>query len=103
MNKKSIIITLVILAGLLIAFLYWPKTNKSDSITLPNIQEITRDSIIRDSIYIVNDSIVEKIKYVEKEYNEEVSNIMSNSDSVNLCVFSEYIDRYNNQRTAKNN
>lgn len=66
-----------------------------------NVQEIMRDSIIRDSIYIVNDSIVEKIKYIDKKYDEKVSTIMSSSDSINLCFFSEYIDRYNNQRTVK--
>lgn len=67
----------------------------------PNVQEIREDSIIRDSIYIVNDSIVEKIKYIDKKYDEKVSTIMSSSDSINLCFFSEYINRYNNQRTVK--
>lgn len=63
----------------------------------PDIKEIVRDSLIRDSIYLVNDSIVTKIKYVEKEYNEEVSTIMSNSDSSNLEFFSRYIENYNNK------
>ena len=69
--------------------------------SIPNVQEIVRDSLIRDSIYIVNDSIVEKIKYIDKKYDEKVSTIMSSSDSINLCFFSEYINRYNNQRTVK--
>lgn len=87
--------------GLIIIYLSVPKKD-SNPIT-PNVQEIVRDSIIRDSIYIVNDSIVEKIKYIDKEYDEKVSTIMSSSDSINLCFFSEYIDRYNNQRATKNN
>ena len=87
--------------GLLIIYLLIPK--KEIAVSLPNVQEIVRDSIIRDSIYIVNDSIVEKIKYIDKEYDEKVSTIMSSSDSINLCFFSEYIDRYNNQRATKNN
>ena len=87
--------------GLLIIYLLIPK--KEPTVSPPNVQEIVRDSIIRDSIYIVNDSIVEKIKYIDKEYDEKVSTIMSSSDSINLCFFSEYIDRYNNQRATKNN
>lgn len=61
----------------------------------PNVQEIVRDSLIRDSIYIVNDSIVEKIKYIDKEYDEKVYTIMSSSDSINFYFFVEYIKNYN--------
>lgn len=84
--------------GLIIIYLSAPKKDIS-----PNVQEVVRDSIIRDSIYIVNDSIVEKIKYIDKEYDEKVSTIMSSSDSINLCIYAEYIDRYNNQRAVKDN
>lgn len=55
--------------GLLIIYLLIPK--KETAVSPPNVQEIVRDSIIRDSIYIVNDSIVEKIKYIDKEYDEK--------------------------------
>lgn len=79
--------------GLIIIYLSVHKRNPNT----PNMQEIVRDSIIRDSIYIVNDSIVEKIKYIDKKYDEKVFTIMSSSDSINLCFFSEYIDHYNNQ------
>lgn len=61
----------------------------------PNVQEIVRDSLIRDSIYTVNDSIVEKIKYIDKEYDEKVYTIMSSSDSINFYFFVEYIKNYN--------
>lgn len=84
--------------GLIIIYLSAPKKDIT-----PNVQEVVRDSIIRDSIYIVNDSIVEKIKYIDKEYDEKVSTIMSSSDSINLCIYSEYINRYNNQRAVKDN
>lgn len=84
--------------GLIIIYLSAPKKDIS-----PNVQEVVRDSIIRDSIYIVNDSIVEKIKYIDKEYDEKVSTIMSSSDSINLCIYTEYINRYNNQRAVKDN
>lgn len=85
--------------GLIIIYLSIPKRDPST----PNVQEIVRDSIIRDSIYIVNDSIVEKIKYIDKEYDEKVSTIMSGSDSIQYLLFSEYINHYNNQRTVKDN
>lgn len=87
--------------GLIIIYLYVSKRNSN--LSTSNVQEIVRDSIIRDSIYIVNDSIIEKIKYIDKKYNEKVSTIMSSSDSINLCFFSEYINHYNNQRTVKDN
>ena len=67
------------------------------------IDSLKQDSVFRDSIYIVNDSIVERIIYLEKNYEENVSNILSNSDSTNLCLFTEYIEHYNNQRATSNN
>jgi hypothetical protein len=67
----------------------------------PETVIIDRDSIIRDSIYIVNDSIVEKIKYITIEHEKEVSDIMSNDDSTNMVLFSKYIDNY--QRSTTNN
>ena len=72
--------------GLIIIYLSIPKRDSNPS--TPNVQEIVRDSIIRDSIYIVNDSIVEKIKYIDKEYDEKVSTIMSSSDA-SICAFSQ--------------
>ena len=101
MNKTKFCYILIVLMGLIIIYLSIPQRD-STPIT-PKVQEIVRDSIIRDSIYIVNDSNVEKIKYIDKEYDEKVSTIMSSSDSINLCFFSEYIDRYNNRRTVKDN
>ena len=79
--------------GLIIIYLYVSKRN--GNLSTSNVQEIVRDSIIRDSIYIVNDSIIEKIKYIDKKYNEKVSTIMSSSDSINVCFFVEYIKNYN--------
>lgn len=83
MNKTKFCYILIVIMGLIIIYLSIPKRDSNPS--TPNVQEIVRDSIIRDSIYIVNDSIVEKIKYIDKEYDEKVSTIMSSSDSINLC------------------
>lgn len=57
---------------------------------------------IRDSLYFVNDSITERIIYLDKNYEEDVDNILSNSDSTNLCLFTEYLTNYNNKRTVTN-
>lgn len=78
------------------------KSEVDYSISEPNVEEIKQDSIFRDSINNNNDSIEIKIVYVEKEYEENVSTIMSNDDSLNLLFFSEYIECYNNQRAIKN-
>ena len=87
--------------GLFIIYLLSSRRSHTD-LPIVDVQEIVRDSIIRDSILIVNDSIVKEIEYIDKKYDEKVSTIMSSSDSVNLRFFSEYIDRYNNRGTAKN-
>ena len=66
----------------------------------PNIETITRDSIIRDSIYIINDSIRTEILYLEQKYDKETTAIMSSSDSVNLEFFTRYLEDY--KRSTKN-
>ena len=101
MEKIDICYILIGLLGVAVIYLIFPK--EKISVVSPNIEETIRDSLIRDSIYIVNDSIVEKIRYINKEYDKEVSNILSNSDSINLLFFSEYIECYNNQRAIEGN
>lgn len=59
------------------------------------------DSIIRDSIYIVNDCIRTKIIYLEQKYDKETSTIMSNSDSANIEFFTRYLEDY--KRSTENN
>lgn len=100
MNKIKFYHILITILGLLTIYLYISK--KENKIIIPEIsQEIIKDSIIRDSIYIVNDSIIVKIKYINKEYNEKTSTIMSSTDSTNLMLFSRYIENY--KRTIKDN
>lgn len=60
----------------------------------PNIEIITRDSIIRDSIFIINDSIRTEILYLEQKYDKETTAIMSSSDSVNFEFFTRYLEDY---------
>ncbi len=88
MNKSSFFYILIIL--LIALYIFIPRREIPEQ-----PREIVRDSLIRDSIYIVNDSIVEKVKYIEKKYDEKVSTIMSSSDSILLCFFTNYIINYN--------
>jgi hypothetical protein len=100
--KRLIINIICFIAGILVANLIVTKPAVDNGIP-DYIDSLNTDSIYRDSIYIVNDSIVEHIIYLEKNYEENVSNILSNSDSTNLCLFTEYIEHYNNQRTTSDN
>ena len=65
----------------------------------PKIQYIPIDKEIRDSLYIVNDSIQYKIKYITKRYYEKRDSIISNDSSADMRFFTEYINNY--QRTNK--
>ena len=63
----------------------------------PNTEEIKKDSIIRDSIYIINDSIRTEIKYIKEQYKKDSTDIMSANDSVLFDSFSRYIENYNHK------
>lgn len=78
---------------------YFYKEDQKPSLP-PNIESLTKDSIIRDSIYIINDSIRTEILYVEQKYDKETTAIMSSSDSVNLEFFTRYLEDY--KRSTEN-
>lgn len=103
--KPLIINIICFIAGILVAIATKPAVNNGipDYTDNLNKDSLSTDSTYRDSIYIVNDSIIERIIYIEKNYEKNVSNILSNSDSTNLCLFTEYIEHYNNQRTTSDN
>lgn len=63
----------------------------------PQIIEITKDSIIRDSIFILNEEIKKEIVYVKEQFTEDSINIMSASDSILLSTFTRYIEDYDNK------
>ena len=63
----------------------------------PQIIEVVRDSIVRDSIYIVNESIRTEIKYIKEQYTQDSTDIISANDSVLFDAFTRYIEDYNNQ------
>lgn len=84
------------IAGVLVAFTGF---KACESEKAPII--LTKDHIIRDSIYIINDSIRTEISYIEKNYDKEVNTIMSNSDSSNLEFFTRYLEDF--EQTIKTN
>lgn len=94
-TKLSYVITFII--GFIIGCFVCDSPNQHIQ-NVPIIDTVT----IRDSLYFVNDSITERIIYLDKNYEEDVDNILSNSDSANLCLFTEYLTNYNNKRTVTN-
>ena len=68
-------------------------------VNLPDvvIKEIVRDSLIRDSIFIEIEKVKREIVYVEKEFTEDSTRIMSANDSTLYSEFSRYIEDYNNK------
>ena len=94
MFNKTILILICILEALVIGYLI-----KDSSEQAPTVQftEVIRDSIIRDSIYIINDSIRTEVKYIKEKYVEDSANILLADDSVLVDSFSKYIEDYNNK------
>lgn len=67
---------------------------------IPDPEIIIKDSIVRDSIFIINDSIKTEILYLEQKYDKETSTIMSSSDSVNFEFFTRYLEDYKRTITS---
>lgn len=101
MNRGTKVCLCIIIGLLAIIYFTYDKKTVIEPKVDPFEDIIKQDSIIRDSVIIVIDSIKTKIVYIDHRYDEKVSDIMSSSDSVNLRFFSEYIEHYNNQRTVK--
>lgn len=74
--------------------------NYTKSTNASRIKYIYKDKHIRDSLYIVNDSIQTKIKYLTKIYYEKKDSILNNDSSADMQFFTKYIDSY--QRANKN-
>lgn len=95
MTKKGWIVLCIIEAiiiGLLVGYILRPKP-----IVEPDIKEIVRDSIIRDSIFIEIEKIKTKVIYVEKQFKKDSHTIMSTPDSLLFSNFSKYVNDYNNK------
>lgn len=90
--KKIISYLVVLVIGIVIGYYCTPK----EEIIQPTYV-ISLDSLYRDSVYFVIDSTEREIIYLEKEYEETVSSIMSSSDSLNVELFTRYLNNYNNK------
>lgn len=101
MSEKSLkrSLAILVLVCLLEAFtIGYLLNNRTPTIPQdPQIKEIVRDSLIRDSIFIVNERIKREIVYVQEQYKKDSIDIMSASDSVLLSKFSAYIEEYNSK------
>ena len=101
MPEKSLkcILAILVLVCLLEAFIIGYLLNNKTPTIPPDPQtiEIVRDSLIRDSIFIVNEKIKREIVYVKEQYKKDSTDIMSASDSVLLSKFSVYIEEYNSK------
>jgi hypothetical protein len=101
MSEKSLkrSLAILVLVCLLEAFtIGYLLNNRTPTIPQdPQIKEIVRDSLIRDSIFIVNERIKREIVYVKEQYKKDSIDIMSASDSVLLSKFSAYIEEYNSK------
>lgn len=94
-RSLAILVLVCLLEAFTIGYLL---TNRTPAIP-PDTQtkEIVRDSLIRDSIFIVNERIKREIVYVKEQYKKDSLDIMSASDSVLLSKFSAYIEEYNSK------
>lgn len=100
-DKKYIIILTIVIASFLLGYVLG---NTKVTVIPSTPVKIVRDSIIRDTLYNENEVIKWKIKNVEKQYDKEVSTILSNTDSANFIYFSNYIERHKNiERTTEDN
>lgn len=95
MNNKYWIILCAIEAIVIFGLILFPKPAELPQ--EPIIKEIVRDSIIRDSIFVENEKIKERIVYVQNEFKEDSINIMSSSDSALVDLCSRYIEDYSNK------
>ena len=94
MNNK-VLLVICFLELFIIGYLINDRKNYEPSIS--KSEELQKDSIIRDSIYIVNDSIRTEIKYIKEQRKKDSVSIMSANDSVLFDVFTRYIEDYNNK------
>lgn len=92
--SKSNIVLLIIcfLETLIIGYLLNTRNH-----IIPDPQIIIKDSIIRDSIFVLNEEIQKEIVYVKEQFTKDSIDIMSASDSILLSTFTRYIEDYNNK------
>ena len=91
---KKILLIISVLEALVIGYLLFDRQRTPVNPPDVPVIEIVRDSIIRDSIFIVNDRIKEDIGHIKEQYTKDSVDIMSASDSLLFSSFSRYIEDY---------
>lgn len=87
----------MVVIGIIIGFSSSYLIKKPEIITKPITTELVRDSLVRDTLYKANDSIVTKIIYLNKEYERKKDSIINNDVSSDLLFFSAYVESYTNR------
>lgn len=96
--KQIITETIIMVIGFCLGYVVCSITlPESDPIKPPDPEIIYRDSLVRDTLWLRNDSIENEIEKEEKVHTELVDSILSADDSTNLRFFSDYIQNYNNK------
>lgn len=104
--NKSLLIICIIETIIIICLAVYLIFYKSKPIKIPQepqVIELVRDSIIRDSIYINNEVIKTEIKYIKEQFKQDSIDIMSANDSMLYSTFTDYINNYNNRFSNHNN
>lgn len=89
--------------GILITVNYLVITRYVNNIKVPTSTKIVKDSLVRDTLYNIKDSITSKITIVKEAYEKEKATIMANDTTADMQFFTNYINNYNNSRTIKDN
>ena len=93
--RERILLIVCILEALIIGYMLY----RLSPVIVPDVpvKEIVRDSIIRDSVFIINEKIKREIVYVKEQHKQDSLDIMSANDSVLFDSFSRYIEDYNHK------
>lgn len=96
---KVLLLIICFLEAIAIGFLL---SERNEPVTPPDVRpiEIVRDSIIRDSIFIEIEKVKTEIVYINEQFANDSSNIMSADDSTLFSNYTRYIEDYNNKRAA---
>ena len=96
------LIKLFIIVGILFIIVRIEQLNNNIQ-SVPSNKEIIRDSLVRDTLNHTKDSLTIKIVKIRETYEDKKAIIMSNDTSADIQFFTNYINRYNNSGTTKNN
>lgn len=98
----SWLIKLFIIVGILFIIVRIEQLNNNIQ-SVPSNKEIIRDSLVRDTLNHIKDSLTIKIVKIRETYEDKKAIIMSNDTSADIQFFTNYINHYNNSGTTENN